>query len=98
MPPTQGQERSGCETPISVDSIPLEWDHTGDVGGSSSHEDEDEATYYSALSGEKQLPAVCLDMDNCWMSLCGKGGGLRSCFPLLVGFQVLLIDVSSLIS
>ncbi|KAM6392914.1 nesprin-2 [Pluvialis apricaria] len=50
MPPTQGQERSGCETPISVDSIPLEWDHTGDVGGSSSHEDEEEATYYSALS------------------------------------------------
>ncbi|XP_014807094.1 PREDICTED: nesprin-2 isoform X2 [Calidris pugnax] len=50
MPPTQGHERSGCETPISVDSIPLEWDHTGDVGGSSSHEDEDEATYYSALS------------------------------------------------
>uniref|UniRef100_A0A8C3K9B5 Spectrin repeat containing nuclear envelope protein 2 n=1 Tax=Calidris pygmaea TaxID=425635 RepID=A0A8C3K9B5_9CHAR len=52
MPPTQGHERSGCETPISVDSIPLEWDHTGDVGGSSSHEDEDEATYYSALSGK----------------------------------------------
>uniref|UniRef100_A0A8B9BV74 Spectrin repeat containing nuclear envelope protein 2 n=1 Tax=Anser brachyrhynchus TaxID=132585 RepID=A0A8B9BV74_9AVES len=50
MPPTQGHERSGCETPVSVDSIPLEWDHTGDVGGSSSHEDEEEATYYSALS------------------------------------------------
>ncbi|NWX82754.1 SYNE2 protein, partial [Nothoprocta pentlandii] len=50
VPPTQGHERSGCETPVSVDSIPLEWDHTGDVGGSSSHEDEDEATYYSALS------------------------------------------------
>ncbi|XP_069712839.1 nesprin-2 [Phaenicophaeus curvirostris] len=50
MPPTQRHERSGCETPVSVDSIPLEWDHTGDVGGSSSHEDEEEATYYSALS------------------------------------------------
>ncbi|XP_051477330.1 nesprin-2 isoform X2 [Apus apus] len=50
MPPTAGHERSGCETPVSVDSIPLEWDHTGDVGGSSSHEDEEEATYYSALS------------------------------------------------
>uniref|UniRef100_A0A8C0UZ05 Spectrin repeat containing nuclear envelope protein 2 n=1 Tax=Cyanistes caeruleus TaxID=156563 RepID=A0A8C0UZ05_CYACU len=52
MPPTQGHERSGCETPVSVDSIPLEWDHTGDVGGSSSHEDDEEATYYSALSGK----------------------------------------------
>ncbi|XP_064515447.1 nesprin-2 isoform X2 [Pseudopipra pipra] len=50
VPPTQGHERSGCETPVSVDSIPLEWDHTGDVGGSSSHEDDEEATYYSALS------------------------------------------------
>lgn len=47
------QEPSGRETPVSVDSIPLEWDHTVDVGGSSSPEDEDEeeATYYSALSG-----------------------------------------------
>uniref|UniRef100_A0A8C5NQZ7 Spectrin repeat containing nuclear envelope protein 2 n=1 Tax=Junco hyemalis TaxID=40217 RepID=A0A8C5NQZ7_JUNHY len=52
VPPTQGHERSGCETPVSVDSIPLEWDHTGDVGGSSSHEDDEEATYYSALSGK----------------------------------------------
>uniref|UniRef100_A0A8C3V6R4 Nesprin-2 n=1 Tax=Catharus ustulatus TaxID=91951 RepID=A0A8C3V6R4_CATUS len=52
MPPTQGHERSGCETPVSVDSIPLEWDHTGDVGGSSSHEDDEEAQYYSALSGK----------------------------------------------
>ncbi|KAB5582142.1 hypothetical protein PHYPO_G00183770 [Pangasianodon hypophthalmus] len=43
-------EPSGRETPVSVDSIPLEWDHTVDVGGSSSPEDEDEATYYSALS------------------------------------------------
>lgn len=48
-------ERSGRETP---DSLPLEWDPTGDVGGSSSHEDDDEGdeeeeerTYFSALSG-----------------------------------------------
>lgn len=52
-------ERSGRETP---DSLPLEWDHTVDVGGSSSHEDEKEEeeeeeedeedrTYFSALSG-----------------------------------------------
>ncbi|XP_030070635.1 nesprin-2 [Microcaecilia unicolor] len=50
MPPAPGHERSGRETPVSVDSIPLEWDHTVDVGGSSSHEDEDDGTYYSALS------------------------------------------------
>lgn len=49
-PPT---ERSGRETPVSVDSIPLEWDHTVDVGGSSSHEDdEDDATFFSTLSGK----------------------------------------------
>lgn len=47
-------ERSGRETPVSVDSIPLEWDHTVDVGGSSSHEDEDDATFFSALSGKKK--------------------------------------------
>lgn len=51
-------EPSGRETPVSVDSIPLEWDHTVDVGGSSSPEDEDEATYYSALSGT--VTALCL--------------------------------------
>lgn len=52
-------ERSGRETPLSVDSLPLEWDHTGDVGGSSSHEDEEdeedeeeERAYFSALSGK----------------------------------------------
>ncbi|KTF80154.1 hypothetical protein cypCar_00031626 [Cyprinus carpio] len=43
-------ERSGRETPVSVDSIPLEWDHTVDVGGSSSPEDDEELTFYSALS------------------------------------------------
>uniref|UniRef100_A0A5F8GSM9 Spectrin repeat containing nuclear envelope protein 2 n=1 Tax=Monodelphis domestica TaxID=13616 RepID=A0A5F8GSM9_MONDO len=52
MPPPLGHERSGCETPVSVDSIPLEWDHTGDVGGSSSHEDDEEGPYYSAVSGK----------------------------------------------
>ncbi|KAF4089891.1 hypothetical protein AMELA_G00043410 [Ameiurus melas] len=46
LPPSLGP--SGRETPVSVDSIPLEWDHTVDVGRSSSPEDE--ATYYSALS------------------------------------------------
>ncbi|XP_057679167.1 nesprin-1 isoform X3 [Corythoichthys intestinalis] len=51
-------EHSGRETPVSVDSLPLEWDHTGDVGGSSSHEDDEddgrhdeEGIYFSALSG-----------------------------------------------
>lgn len=52
VPPGPGPERSGCETPVSVDSIPLEWDHTGDVGGSSSHEDDEEGPFYSALSGK----------------------------------------------
>ncbi|XP_049755484.1 nesprin-2 isoform X1 [Elephas maximus indicus] len=50
VPLAPGHERSGCETPVSVDSIPLEWDHTGDVGGSSSHEEDEEGPYYSALS------------------------------------------------
>ncbi|XP_059816588.1 nesprin-2-like isoform X3 [Hypanus sabinus] len=40
-PDSVPQHRSGRETPVSVDSIPLEWDHTVDVGGSSS-QDEDE--------------------------------------------------------
>uniref|UniRef100_A0A3Q3BAP6 Spectrin repeat containing, nuclear envelope 2b n=1 Tax=Kryptolebias marmoratus TaxID=37003 RepID=A0A3Q3BAP6_KRYMA len=44
------REHSGRETPVSVDSIPLEWDHTVDVGGSSSHEDDEDATFFSALS------------------------------------------------
>ncbi|XP_034018265.1 nesprin-2 isoform X1 [Thalassophryne amazonica] len=53
---TSPLERSGRETPVSVDSLPLEWDHTVDVGGSSSHDDDDEdeehveGTYVSALS------------------------------------------------
>ncbi len=45
------QECSGRETPVSVDSIPLEWDHTGDVGGSSSLDEEEDAAFFSALSG-----------------------------------------------
>ena len=43
-------EASGRETPVSVESIPLEWDHTVDVGRSS-HEDDDEASFSSVLSG-----------------------------------------------
>uniref|UniRef100_A0A8B9LTW3 KASH domain-containing protein n=1 Tax=Astyanax mexicanus TaxID=7994 RepID=A0A8B9LTW3_ASTMX len=44
------QERSGRETPVSVDSIPLEWDHTGDVGGSSSHKEDEDSSFFSGLS------------------------------------------------
>ncbi|XP_040920395.1 nesprin-2 isoform X2 [Toxotes jaculatrix] len=59
-------ERSGRGTPVSVDSLPLEWDHTGDVGGSSSHEDDDEeeeeheeeGTYFSALSAPSRSMVV----------------------------------------
>ncbi|MBN3317201.1 SYNE2 protein, partial [Atractosteus spatula] len=72
MPPAPGQERSGRETPVSVDSIPLEWDHTVDVGGSSSHEDEEEATYYSALSGSHSGALQMTQPDSC------------PCFPLLL--------------
>ncbi|KAG7271876.1 hypothetical protein CRUP_036019 [Coryphaenoides rupestris] len=52
-------EHSGRGTPVSVDSLPLEWDHTGDVGGSSTHEEEEEeddeeeeeeGMYFSMLS------------------------------------------------
>ncbi|XP_060938190.1 nesprin-2-like [Limanda limanda] len=46
-------ERSGRETPVSVDSIPLEWDHTVDVGGASSHEEDEDASFFSALSDVK---------------------------------------------
>ena len=49
---TSPLERSGRETPVSVDSLPLEWDHTVDVGGSSSHEDDEDATFFSTLSGK----------------------------------------------
>lgn len=52
---TSPLEHSGRETPLSVDSLPLEWDPSGDVGGSSSsHEEEEEeeeheeGTYYCA--------------------------------------------------
>ncbi|XP_077395403.1 nesprin-2-like isoform X2 [Festucalex cinctus] len=44
------REHSGRETPVSVDSIPLEWDHTVDVGGSSSHEDDEDVAFVSVLS------------------------------------------------
>ncbi|XP_066485712.1 nesprin-2 isoform X2 [Tiliqua scincoides] len=62
VPPAVGHERSGCETPVSIDSIPLEWDHTGDVGGSSSHEDEEEEPYFSALSEITENPEAYLKM------------------------------------
>uniref|UniRef100_A0A8C2L4F1 Spectrin repeat containing, nuclear envelope 2b n=1 Tax=Cyprinus carpio TaxID=7962 RepID=A0A8C2L4F1_CYPCA len=52
-------ERSGRGTPVSVDSIPLEWDHTVDVGGSSSPEDDEELTFYSALSGTSLQTGLC---------------------------------------
>ncbi|KAM3917975.1 nesprin-2 isoform 2-T2 [Leptodactylus fuscus] len=55
MPPTLPHERSGRETPVSVDSIPLEWDPTVDVGGSSMNENEDEGAYYNPLSGKSDL-------------------------------------------
>ncbi|XP_072283758.1 nesprin-2 [Pyxicephalus adspersus] len=50
MPPPLPHERSGRETPVSVDSIPLEWDPTVDVGGSSMHENDEESPYYNPLS------------------------------------------------
>ncbi|XP_068110339.1 nesprin-2 isoform X3 [Hyperolius riggenbachi] len=50
MPPPPPHERSGRETPVSVDSIPLEWDPTVDVGGSSMHENEEEGAYYNPLA------------------------------------------------
>ncbi|XP_073465822.1 nesprin-2 isoform X5 [Aquarana catesbeiana] len=51
MPPPPPHERSGRETPVSVsDSIPLEWDPTVDVGGSSMNENEEEGAYYNPLS------------------------------------------------
>jgi len=55
------QEHSGRETPVSVDSFPLEWDHTGDVGGSSSHDEEEDAAFFSALSGKYKIGQIqCL--------------------------------------
>lgn len=65
-------ERSGRETPVSVDSLPLEWDHTGDVGGSSSHEDDEEEeehedgdAYFSALSGILKIKDFSFCCDCC---------------------------------
>uniref|UniRef100_A0A670ZE95 Spectrin repeat containing nuclear envelope protein 2 n=1 Tax=Pseudonaja textilis TaxID=8673 RepID=A0A670ZE95_PSETE len=65
IPTAGGPERSGCETPVSVDSIPLEWDHTGDVGGSSSPEDEEEDSFFSALSGKCQPTILSINV-NTW--------------------------------
>ncbi|KAM7367651.1 hypothetical protein PAMP_013936 [Pampus punctatissimus] len=66
-PLTSHLERSGRETPVSVDSLPLEWDHTGDVGGSTSHEEdeeeeeghEEEGAYFSAVSGRSLAAHEC---------------------------------------
>lgn len=46
------QDISGRETPLSVESIPLEWDHTGDVGGTSSHDEDDDASFFSSATGK----------------------------------------------
>nr|XP_023668622.1 nesprin-2-like isoform X2 [Paramormyrops kingsleyae] len=53
------QERSDRDTPISVESIPLEWDHAVDVGPHQrkEEEEEEEATFYSALSGRSVTEA-----------------------------------------
>ncbi|XP_048840963.1 nesprin-2 isoform X11 [Brienomyrus brachyistius] len=56
------QERSDRDTPVSVESIPLEWDHAVDVGphqrkGEEEEEEEEEATFYSALSGRSETEA-----------------------------------------
>lgn len=57
-----------------MDSLPLEWDHTGDVGGSSSHEEEEdedeeeERAYFSALSG--RLTAANVPTVVSWSLIC----------------------------
>ncbi|XP_023808480.1 nesprin-2 isoform X4 [Oryzias latipes] len=60
---TSPLERSGRETPVSVDSLPLEWDHTGDVGSSSHEDDEDDEeegpAYFTALSGGSPQVLQC---------------------------------------
>uniref|UniRef100_A0A7N6ABB2 KASH domain-containing protein n=1 Tax=Anabas testudineus TaxID=64144 RepID=A0A7N6ABB2_ANATE len=74
---TSPLEHSGRETPVSVDSLPLEWDPSGDVGGSSSHEDEeeeeeheDEDAYFSTLSGTFTLSGVLMCLQRRLMSQC----------------------------
>uniref|UniRef100_A0A3Q3BKI2 KASH domain-containing protein n=1 Tax=Kryptolebias marmoratus TaxID=37003 RepID=A0A3Q3BKI2_KRYMA len=47
---TSPLERSGRETPVSVDSLPLEWDHTGDLSLTS----EDTKTISLVLDDEEQ--------------------------------------------
>uniref|UniRef100_A0A3B3Q457 Spectrin repeat containing, nuclear envelope 2b n=1 Tax=Paramormyrops kingsleyae TaxID=1676925 RepID=A0A3B3Q457_9TELE len=61
------QERSDRDTPISVESIPLEWDHAVDVGPHQrkEEEEEEEATFYSALSGELQMCAQTQPAQKC---------------------------------
>ncbi|XP_051942676.1 nesprin-2 [Hippocampus zosterae] len=60
--PPPPERFGGRETPVAVDSIPLEWDHTADVGGSSSHrdhEDAQDAAYIGAPSATPASDAAC---------------------------------------
>lgn len=107
IPPTL--ERSGRETPVSVDSIPLEWDHTVDVGGSSSPEDDEELTYCSALSGMKTTTwSWCSPKQSIWLltfscyfdrvtemcSLWSKSGSL--CLAASTSLSVICFSVKSI--
>ncbi|XP_019733007.1 nesprin-2 [Hippocampus comes] len=47
----------GRETPVGVDSVPLEWDHAVDVGGSSSHEDGEDAEEAAFFGAPSAMPA-----------------------------------------
>ncbi|KAK1889212.1 Nesprin-2, partial [Dissostichus eleginoides] len=52
-------ERSGRETPVSVDSLPLEWDHTGDVGGSALSEvTESQEEFFEAPEAQRASSLV----------------------------------------
>uniref|UniRef100_A0A3Q1IZ46 KASH domain-containing protein n=1 Tax=Anabas testudineus TaxID=64144 RepID=A0A3Q1IZ46_ANATE len=82
-------ERSGRETPVSVDSIPLEWDHTVDVGGSSSHEDDEDATFFSALSGNDS----CLLFSAKLMSECSGSIDSVKRVKLILNDEEELVDV-----
>uniref|UniRef100_A0A673M6G5 KASH domain-containing protein n=1 Tax=Sinocyclocheilus rhinocerous TaxID=307959 RepID=A0A673M6G5_9TELE len=87
------QEHSGRETPVNVDSIPLEWDHTGDVGGSSSHDEEEDAAAFSALSYINTKFACCLIQ--CMCSSCIKSDCNGACMMCLCNVQVQLMSECS---
>uniref|UniRef100_A0A3Q3KST4 Spectrin repeat containing, nuclear envelope 2b n=1 Tax=Mastacembelus armatus TaxID=205130 RepID=A0A3Q3KST4_9TELE len=102
------EERSGRETPVSVDSIPLEWDHTVDVGGSSSHEDDEDATFFSALSGNDSalfmfyilLKFVSSNERNKWcvcvsVTLCVQAKLMSECSGSIDSVKRLQLDASS---